>query len=352
MIVASVLFACVALVADPVQIRVESEPAPLSGIVLGAHEQGIDFRRADDQTVLIPWFDLTPGTFPSSVDQQYKARALAAWRAHARIDRGDVYGALPIYRSLASTYLWGVGPQSVDVCEGLLTCYLESGQRREAVTPMLALIHATESDTSGMVPTSLIDQAFKVRKDLPPVFEDGVRPTLDIEDGVSIRVRLISSYYELVLSPPSDRERIVREIEELKRTQRARDAGLVLLEQMCFAQSHPEASSRQGARDSLRRRTQTQRGNWIEVWSRLSLGASLIRDDDPRVRDSGVIELIHIVVRLSDVDPQLTLLAADLADTYLSQTYRSEWGSAIIREAQQKIQMIRTQTVPAGDQSL
>ncbi len=352
MISASVLFACIALVADPIQIRVESEPTPLSGNVLGAHEQGIDFQIGDDQTLLIPWFNLTPGVFPDGIDQQYKARALDAWRAHARIDRGDVYGALPIYRSLAGTYLWGVGPQSVDVCEGLLTCYLESGQRRDAVTPMLAFMHALESDLSGVLHGSQIDEAFRVRKDLPPVFQDGVRSNLDVAKDVSIRTQLIASYYELALSTPSDREQILQEIAVQKRTQRARDAGLVLLEQMCFAQTHPDESVRRGARDSLRRRTQTQRGNWIEVWSRLALGASLIRDDDPQVRDSGVIELVHIIVRLSDVDPQLTLLAADLADSYLSYTHRSEWGNAIIREAQHKIQMIRTQSDPAGDPSL
>ena len=259
---------------------------------------------------------------PDGVDARHTEMAANAWRAHTRLARGDVSGAMPIYAQLSRTYLWQVGPQSLDVCDGLTRCLIASEKRLDAIEPMLATFAAMGSE----LPDSIVgfDQTLKLRKDLPPVFQSAdMGASLDtINESLDARASLMHAYFQLANCARNEQASALGRIEELKRQNRSRDAGLVLFEQMVFAQAHPDESKRRGARESLTRRTQTQRGTWIEVWARLAIGAGQIRDEDPYIRDRGVIELVHIIVRLGDVDPGLTLLAAQIAERYLRDTNR------------------------------
>ena len=334
------------MLAEPVRVEIGSQIEPIEGTITSSTPQGIHLQREDQTSIIIPWYELRAGQMPEGANASYASLAQNAWRAHARLDRGDSIGALPIYQSLARTYLWEQGPQSMDVCDGLVRCLIGSERRKQAIEPMLAWFVADGlPGAESYAATSIYDEDLQVRKDLPPVFaETDAGRCVESIDAPS-RTQLLHAYYALVAASESDRSAWFERIEVLKRANRARDAGLVLIEQLCFAQAHPEESGRRGARDSLKRRTQTQRGTWIEVWSRLGIGVSKIRSENANERDEGVIELVHIIVRLGDVEPGLTLLAAQIAQDELARTDRASWGSALMQEAQRNIQSANARTI-------
>ena len=335
---------CVALlalgmvVAEPVTIELSSS-GTIEGEVVAITEQGLSIRVAPDRPPTeIAWFEINAGEVPSGTPGIYEQIAQQAWAAHARLHRGDTKGAMALFAGLSKRYLWDRGEQSMDVCDGLAACLIDAGHRVSAIEPMVAWFVA-EGDQRGS--NSSIDASLRLRRDLPPVFDAASRSIeltpIPVEAKADTRTQLIHAYYALVLAAPADRDLILDSIIRLQRLLNARDSGLVLLEQASFAQAHPDTSSRQGARDALARRAQTQGDTWTEVWSRLALGAALIRDEDPLVRDRGVVELIHIIVRLSTIDPDLTLLAAQIAREHLDATGREAWGAQLAHDARMNI---------------
>lgn len=341
----------VLLCAEPVKIAVSSQNESLVGTVVSTNPQGVHLLLEDQSPRVVPWYEFRAGLLPAEVGSEWEAVAAQAWRAYERLARGDASGALPIYQSLSRTYLWEQGPQSMDVCDGLVRCLIAANRRKQAVEPMLASFAAEGLPGAESVPrSSLLDPDLNLRKDLPPVFArtDAGRLVESIE--APVRVRLMHAYFALVDSADANRHDLIARINELKRVKGSRDAGLVLVEQVSFAQAHPDKAVRVSAREALVRRTQTQRGEWIEVWARLGIGVSLIRSDTIEVRDRGLIELIHIIVRLGDVEPELTLFAAQIAHDYLSQTDRPAWGSTLLQEAQRNIQRGHAHSADRGEQ--
>lgn len=323
---------------EPVTIELGSSTSVV-GEVVSSGPQGIGVRIAPDQPpTQIAWFELRAGELPSGVPASFEQVALQAWRAHSRLARGDATGAMSDYASLSQQYLWQAGRQSTDVCDGYARCLILSGHRARAIEPMLSWFIASRNQTASSL---FVDPGMQLRRDLPPVFMTadqglGLEPIPETAQHDD-RTALIRAFYQLVVAPDFERRSIIDTIESLQRSIKARDPGLILLEQACFAQAHPDPSQREGARDALFRRAQTQHDTWTEVWARLALGAALIRDEDPFVHDRGAVHLIHIVVRLSTIDPDLTLLAAQIAREHLEATDRAQWGAQLVHDARMNI---------------
>jgi hypothetical protein len=349
MMLPAVMLITAAVCLEPVQLSVTSREEPVVGTITSTTDQGIHLQLEDQRALVVPWYELRAGLVPEGVEPGFQELASQAWRAHERLARGDIQGALPLYQSLARTFLWRQGPQSRDVSEGLSKCLIAIGSRKRAIEPMLASFAAEGLPGTEILPVSdRIDTDLRVCRDFPPIFTGDDSSRLDELREASKRLQLMHAYYALVASSSSSRGQWVESIIELKRSLGARDAGLVLIEQVSFAQAHPDESVRRGAREALRRRTQTQGGTWIEVWARLAIGNSLIRDADELQRDQGLIELIHVVVRLGEIEPELTLFAAEIASEYLNQTDRAVWGSTITQQAQQNIQGGNGRSVDTG----
>ena len=338
MIPALVLISTI-LVLEPVSVQRWSSDQPIVGEIVSFGPQGIGLR--EEGSVLpmqIAWYEFRSVEPTRPEIEAYQSQAITAWRAHTRRQRGDLSSALPNYETLRRQYLWYHGKQSEEVSLGLAQCLIDAGRRNEAVLPMLSWFVAAESHAPGVTNgESMIDDQALLMPALPPVFTTSQRHAGlgDLPDSslLTDRERLLYAEYAMVFGQGLASESQLDEIEQLRRALRARDAGTILVEQMVFAQAHPDPSKRQAARDALSRRTRTQRNSWLEVWSRLGLGAALLRDDDPNEKERGVIELLHVVTRLSAVDPGLTLLAADLANDYLESTGRAAWGRQIIHDA-------------------
>ncbi len=337
------------ILVQPVTVDRSPDDAPVVGNVTLADAQGLHIQRsADMKTVVVPWYELRDQAPPA-----YATRAMQAWQAHDRVKRGDISGAMPLYVSLGKEDLWEQGPQSMDVCAGLVRCYVASGRRVLAIEPMLAWFEAESlpGAEDASTPEQLDDQ-LRIRSDLPPVFlhiaDDSIS---DPDPRSSGRTRLIHAYFATVLVEPEEKPELLEHIQILKREYKARDPGLIFLEQMVFAQAHTDRSARIAARDALLRRTESQHDTWIEVWARLGLGVSLIRDEDLHARDLGVVHLVHVIVRLPQIDPGLTMLAAEIAESYLHSTQRSAWGSKLMQDARMNLLGTRARPGTAGEQT-
>lgn len=322
----------------PVQLTRWSGEDPLIGDLESVGLQGVYVRTPESPIPrLIPWYDVRQTQPRDPSLDAWNDRALTAWRAHTRAARGDLPGALPLYESMRDAYLWQRGDQSMDVCSGLVRCLLDAGRRGEAIEPAIAWFIAAQLHTPDQpVADPEIDSQTLLVIGLPPVFRSiqaNVRFELPDTDALTDRERLLMAMFTLAIDRGYESANRIEEIEGFSRTLRVRDPGLVLMEQMVYAQAHPDESKRQGARDALARRTRTQDGTWIEVWARLGLGASCLQDDNPLVNERGVIELIHVVVRLHHIDPRLTLLAAEMANDYLVSTARPHWGAQLLQDA-------------------
>lgn len=316
---------------------------PLRGKVVTINDQGIQFK-ADNQDIplTVGWFDVRELNPPNSEYTKYRQVADDAWRAHARIMRGDYFGAEQIYAQLEQRYLWKVGPQSADVSMGLLRCRLDRDSRVEAVMPFMSWLGTSALIASGAVQVLPgFDGQHNLLVALPPVFGPDDRGqglgSIPESDRITDRQRVLFGLYQLALDKPSHRtlqaREVIEDLDGITRGRDNRDQGIKLIEDMVIAQAHPNSQSRTAARLALDRRIRTDKGTWIELWARLAIGVSLLGEEDTESNERGVIELIHIIVRLDQVNGSLAVLASQIANEYLVRTDRTQWGAELMFEA-------------------
>lgn len=323
-----------------------SDSTPIAGTTINLDDQGVSIRSSQQIIPLrVPWFDVkviepTPPAYPSM-----QAIADLAWRAHQRLVRGDFAGAELVYKQLEPRYLWGVGEQSVDVAQGLFLCRLDRGDRVGAITPAIAWLVAgvnasqTSPATQNDSPETY-DQSFGLFTQLPPVFGPHDLGSIDLGDHLNnrpLRLGIIAELYQIALDTDQYKTQETGErLDSLiarSRDIRSQPAGVEFLLDMVMCQAHPEADRRQASRRQLENRFRSQKGTWGEAWARLAIGSSLIHEDDPTLNEQGVIQLIHIIVRMNRDQPELALLAAQIANEYLANTKRASWGQALIAQA-------------------
>ena len=338
------------LVVEPTQITRWDDPTPITAASVEISEQGVQIRREDNQPPeLIAWYQIR-SIEPSPASRfDNNQVSLDTWRAHARVRRGDYSGALPIYERLGERFLWKHGPQSADVSAGLVQCWLDQHQRSKAITAMFAWYVATEqrpvagneqtTETQGgqgAIHELAVDPVYRLLLDLPPVYlPDDRLAMLELLPGdieTSARTQLLVLYFQIAQSASLDAQMQLR-LEQLRREIRGRDQGLELVADMVMASYHPDPSKRQAARDALQRRARAEQGGWREVWARLGLGSAMLQDEDPLVNEQGAIELMHITVRLGELRPVLTRLAATMLQNYFNKTGRPQWGAKIMNDA-------------------
>ncbi|MGV6813775.1 MAG: hypothetical protein ACWA5W_02055 [Phycisphaerales bacterium] len=330
------------------EITVErwSDPMPLVGTTINLDDQGVSIRSAQQIIPLrVPWFDVegiepTPAAYPSM-----KHIADLAWRSHQRLQRGDFTGAEIVYRQLESKYLWGIGEQSVDVAHGLLLCRLDRGDRIGAITPAIAWLSASTETLpiqSGinLDHTNSQAQSYGLIPQLPPVFGSLDVGTVDFGDHLTtrpLRIRVIAEIYQLAterdqyITPAmGDRlDSLADRVQEI----RSQSDGIDFMLDMLICQAHPDPDRRMASRRQLKNRTRSQRNTWGEAWARLALGSAMIHENEPLLNEQGVIQLVHIIVRMKHDQPEIALLAAQIANDYLADTQRASWGQALIVEA-------------------
>lgn len=327
------------LLAAPATVERWSTPQALVGELDRVDAQGLSVRPGGAAVpVHIPWHDVRAVPLNAQQQRDFGPLMLDAWRAHARLARGDYPGALGIYARLAPDYLWAQGPQSMDVSAGLMRCLLDQGQRVRALTPMLSWFVAAQTHAPGQGASSEgYDASYALMTQLPPVFTAADRreapPELPESAPLTERERFIHACYVLALTP-GEGEKLVEQIEARRRALGpGRDPGVELLEDMVFALAHPEPERRQAARRDLDRRVRVGEGTWVEAWARLGLGQALLHDPDPALNELGVLHLIHVIVRLRELSPAMAVLAARVSDEHLRSTDHAQWGAQLLHDA-------------------
>ena len=341
-VVACVCFLAIASADDSATqtvIRQWSSDEVVSGVFISVDDQGVSIR-SGDQVIpqIIPWYNVKAIDPKPAGLRAYQSDSDLAWRAHQRLIRGDVSGAEKLYTQLESKYLWKNGPQSLDVALGLFLCRLDRGDRVSAIAPAIAwftMDSQLHEDGVGLG----FDTEYRLFPQLPPVFSLADSPSLNIKDlgERQIRAKILAESYRIAIGQASFHTQSAKEdlnaVLRLAQGLHSNDPGVDLVVEMLICQAHPDADRRASARKKLANKIQSADIAWVEAWARLAIGNSLINEDQPSLNEQGVIELIHVIVRMNDSHPNLAILAATIADEYLSSTDRASWGRELRAKA-------------------
>lgn len=311
-------------------VLAESVSMSLQGIVVKAEGEDLPFT--------IPWYDFRSTDRPLADYADWMQVHDDAWRAHTRLLRGDYSGAEKMYDQLRDQYLWKIGPESVDVSLGLARTSLEADDRAGAVIPFLSwnvAIGSSNEKTIGHVDG--LDRQYDLMISMPPIFAepaDSVKLEISSKYEKHFRVEPLALIYQLAhnrsLHRTDDAENTLSAVARLLRTQDRKDAGVAFMLEMANAMYHPDQQRRVAMRAALARRKRVSQGTWVEVWSRLAIGSSLLSEQETQLNELGAIELIHIIVRLSDISPSLSQLAAQVVNAYLVETNQEDWGAQLL----------------------
>jgi hypothetical protein len=248
----------------------------------------------------------------------FAAVAESMWRARTRLERGDSIGAEPLFEELFATYAGQRGPSAAMVCGGLLRCRLMEGAQTGAVGPFIAYINAVPDDHAAVlampsfepVAAPAVDGATQVAPLLPPVWVNlpslqalarGAWP-LTGKQGVRGRAAALQAVYEqgarFEAGLPAQAPTLSAD----------KDDGLALVSEVVAARIGDDAQ-RAAARQALAARLKKRPTAWIEVWCRVGIGRSLLREPSRDAQLLGVNELLEVPARLERVNPYLTGIA-------------------------------------------
>jgi len=246
-----------------------------------------------------------------------------AWRASSRLERGDAFGAEPLFESLFERYEGVEGPTAAVVAEGLLRCRLRRDARASAVEAWLDL-YANLSDAPARTPrwgvgSVALDAESLLCPSLPPVwfagpaaeafaarFEAPVSP----EDVTGAVRALYAAAALAVLNEPIDASVTSRAVAV---AQARASAGFVA--DLVLAQVGG-AEARANARAALERARTPSAEPWRRVWATIAIGRSLAAEPGESARRRGVLELISVHALDRGVSPYLAGVA--LADAALA----------------------------------
>jgi len=259
-----------------------------------------------------------------------------AWRARARLERGDVVMAEPLLEELATKVGSEVGPTSRLVFAGLVRCRLARGAVIAAAPAFLAWHKATGGDAefvsevawglAGPTDVGLIDARTLLAPGLPPIWvgspalqslarQEWPKTPLGIlyEQAARFEAGLSTGMPRRVTSHRSDSER----------------AGYDLVYAV-VASRIGEEQERRSAREELVKDIDTQ-PEWARAWRWAAVGRSLLREQDAESRWRGVAELLRVPAEVEHVTPYVTGLAMGEAAAALRELGDSR-GAALLAD--------------------
>ncbi|MBK7404759.1 MAG: hypothetical protein IPJ41_09025 [Phycisphaerales bacterium] len=293
------------------------EPAPV-GQVREVGPEGVVVGSAVAGSVIVGWDRvLQVGGDHAPEAAAFEQVADEAWRASARLERGDTPAAEPLFERLFAKYQGARGPTAAVVAEGLLRCRLHRNAHTLAVSAWLAWLNARRQGdgpqwyqprawTADEQATIQIDASTGLIGDLPPIWLD--LPAVRVFAGASMeggsfgpREQSLAVLYrhaaqtELGVSEPMPRPD-------------SNDEAVRLVWDVVAAQSLID-TERAAGRKAVESRLRKEPSGWLEAWLRIALARSLVREPDPEQQRRGVIELIRVRVAHDRDDPYLAGLA-------------------------------------------
>ncbi len=290
------------------------------------------------------------------------------FRARARLERGDLRGAEPLFESLYGKQARPLGPTGALLAEGVLRLRLARGAQATAVIPWLDWLETRyEAGTKQlqgwvggrMALPDVIDPLTGLSPRLPPICSmldnpSGVRLLAEPSgwtrfDGADDAVRDIAAIYrasaafEVAPGSPAalpaiktteDQVTLLAEIvrariggpEERKdaRGRLAKRLATVLVS--ANEDVATDAAAGPGAAPGALAATR-----WQEAWLRAAIGRSLLREGGRSETRQGVIEMLHVPARLADASPELARLVLIEAADALARI-GDDAGAAALKE--------------------
>lgn len=296
--------------------------------VLSVSAAGVAVRDGEAQTV-IGWERVR------RVEGEHAADAAAfaeladlAWRAQARLARGDIALAEPALEALFARRL--PGATGYAIAEATLRCRLTRGASLTAIPAWLETLRLRADRQRGSHSDSL-DPDTGLCPALPPIWLDTpATAALASDEGLALppdapeEARVIAALYRAAAanSHSADLD---------KAASQARNAATVLIRDLVLAQrGAPEQRAK--ARERLNADPERDAGTWKEAWRRAAVGRSLLLEPDAADRRRGVLELLHLPARFGPSQPELSALALalcagelrDQGDTAASDALRRE----------------------------
>jgi hypothetical protein len=232
------------------------------------------------------------------------------WRAKSRLERGDFRLAGPLFEELFEQQARvGIeGPTGLMIAEGTLRCRVASGRHTDAIEAWaVALdIRGTGQRQSGeSAVAGLIDAETGLVPTLAPIWLDGSvdakRLAAGGADAPGTAGPLIALYRA------SARRSVGGPEDELPRGEPG-EHGERLVALMLRA-TGPDELARVTARERLLDVAEESAGSWQESWARTAIGRSLLMESEERLRDAGVLHLLHLPARFSRSQPHLAAVA-------------------------------------------
>jgi hypothetical protein len=302
----------------PSTIILRGGAAPQEGVVVAVDLAGVHLNEGDRVRV-ISWDRVSRvDGAAASISEPFLPVAHGLWRARIRIEKGDFEGAEPLLEPLIERFNGVCGPTSAVFHASLMRCRMERGAISLALVPWLRLVAAgTEqvgTDSApllqfGTLGISLIDPAFGLAPDLPPMFLDlpstrSLRetPWLKAQDAETAGSRRAAALREMYLAAL-----------EFELTGQARpfgtdghtDAGLTLVRDMVTSRLGG-AEARAAARSALLERLKRPQPEWARAWINAAVGRSLLIDTESESQLLGVGKLLEVAATASEGSLYLT----------------------------------------------
>ncbi len=302
----------------------------LEGDVSEVSIEGVVVTADDGIGLLLPWFALDANGEGWRVPAEFEDVARASRLGYARRQRGDVAGCAELYLSIAPDLVGSRSRLGREVFDGLFEDALLRGDLFDALVAKLVLGESGGERLDGF------DERYGVHIGLPLVSDVSETGLLGaVAERLSDSDRLMLGRFERIgdagfeSDPESARFESSREL----------SGGMSILGQelymrMYIAQKHPSAEAREEARGWLQSRADSKAGSWVDIWCRLAIGSSYIRESKIENDDSlcsiGVIHLLHVVVRFESTHSLLARLAKSLAVEALLESGRVEEASELM----------------------
>jgi hypothetical protein len=269
--------------------------------------------------------------------EAYAELATDAWRARARMERGDLAGAEPLLEQLFVRYRGQQGPTAAMVASGLLRCRLQRQAQSAAVEAWLALMASEQPEVmfepirneEDVARPRVLDEAWGLAPQLPPIWVRG--PALRVvlgaiagEGEASNRAGRLARLYRLSAAVDAGESADAEAISKTLGERPSGDQGLELVWDV-VASRVASGAARDAALAGLRARLAPRSGEaeplpgWAEAWTRVALGRALLvrgaaGDEAARlaqddVRNLGIVQLLHVPARLEGVSPYLAGVA-------------------------------------------
>lgn len=298
-----------------------------------AGRRGLDTAPSATPVLVIPWDRVKSVEGPSAKQAApFLPIADQAWRARARLERGDVPAAEPAFEKLfIERYRTATGPTAAVIDEGLLRCRLHRAAHIAAIEPWLALLRATATPTAQALHPSwaqeaglsaIIDPQTGLCPGLPPMWlawksvdnftitAPGLKPGEKLAPS-DLRAQDLANLYAQAAKFEVGQPSTVPELA-------SNDAGVNLVWQIVAARIG-SATQRESARKALADRLHAAPTEpsaaapavavWQEAWCHAAIGRSLVREEAPDLKRLGVVELLNLPARYSHADPYLAGLA-------------------------------------------